>query len=267
MEESLRPLALSLFALVLAAPALAGTPYTPLPLQKPDLVTPPPELIADATAFLKALQSGDGDAIAKGIAPKVLAVDGALELAIPRRGETVGPHAAIEDMLSELANYIGGDVEEPAPGGDPRRNRIKAEREYIVQALTDGRPWGTDPRMKGAICTYAYRSFDVAAVKKLSDKLKVQSSSFFYVDAPYELHQAPDAKSPRAGRLETDRLYALDYKTDAPGRWIAVYRPDGSSGFVSFDEVELQKPYAAGVCFTKAKDGHWVMSGQASTSL
>lgn len=250
-----------------AGPALAIEPYTPLPLKPAELVTPPDDFIADVSAFLAAIRSGDGEAIRAGMASRVTAVDGGLELKVRRNRHVVGPHDAIEDMLSELATWIGGDVAEADDGSDPRLPRIEAERQYIVVALSDDQQWGRDPMVEGGICTYAYRSYDRAGITALSDATGVASSSFVYVDAPIELMAKPEKGSGAVGTMQTDLLYALDYDSPSPGRWIGIYLPDGSSGFVNFDEVELNKPYAAGVCFAKNAEGRWVMVAQASTSL
>lgn len=255
-------------ALLIAAPVLAAGPYTPLPLQPAKTVTPPPQLLTDATAFLQAVRQGDGDTIARYIAPKVTTVSGGLELAFPRHKDTSGPFDTIEEMLSDLANNTGGDIPLLADGSESPALRIDAEREFIVQSLTDPTSsWGTDPMVKGAICSYAYRSYDVKAIKRLSEKTGVQSSSFVYVDKPYELLKTADAKAETVGTLETDRLYALDYNTDAPRGWIAVFLPDGSSGFANHEAAGFGKPYAVGLCFAKGKEGRWVMVAQASTGL
>lgn len=260
---------LVLVSLALAAllqPALAGEAYTPAKLKPAELVTPPAELIDMATQFLAAVQKGDGDAIAAGIAPKVTAIDAGLNLTSKRSKKVLGPYDRIEDMLVALASYIGGIYEQPE-GADPAPFAIKAEREYIVASLTDGQSWGTDPMLKGATCTYAYRSYDVKTIEKLSKALGVQSSSFFYVDGTHEALAEPEDGAAAVATLQPDLLYALDYDTSAPGRWIAVHLPEGGSGFVNFDRVELKKPYAAGICFSKGKDGKWLMSAQVSTSL
>lgn len=267
LGEILRLFALSFALAAMCLPAFAGEPYKPAKLKPAELVTPSEDLIAAARALLAAVEKGDGDAIDAAIAPKLTAIDGALDLHIKRRVEAIGPHKTIEATLVDLANYIGGIYEIPSDGSDPTPNAIEAERRYIVGALTDPGQWGTDPLLKGAVCTYAYRSFDRAEVKSLADKFGTQSSSLFYVDQPTELLAAADAKSAVAAMLQPDLLYVLDYDTDAPRRWMAVHLPDGGSGFLSFDKVEVQKPYAAGICFTKGKDGKWLMSAQVSTSL
>lgn len=263
----MRPIIAAALLLVSAGPVLAIDPYTPLPLKPAELVTPPADFIADVSAFLAAIRSGDGDAIQRGMASKITAIDGALDLHVPRHKEVIGPHPEVENMLSELADFIGGMVQEPEAGGDPRPPRIEAEREYIAAALSDDQSWGRDPMVKDAICSYAYRSFDIKAIKQLSEATGVASSSFVFVNAPTEIKATPSDNAAAVGTLETDRLYALDYDTDAPRRWMAVYLPDGSSGFINFDRVALEKPYAAGVCFSKGADGHWVMVAQVSTSL
>ena len=48
---------------------------------------------------------------------------------------------------------------------------------------------------------------------------------------------------------------------------MAIHLPEGGSGFVNFDDVNLEKPYAAGICFSQDGAGNWLMSGQVSTSL
>jgi len=256
-----------LAAMALVSPVLAGPVYTPVKLAPAAAVTPPAELVAAATAFLAAVRKGDGDAIGAGIADRLTTVDGALELALPRRKQVFGPFSTTEEKLVALSNYIGGDVE-PAPDGSPsQHNQIEAARQYIVEALTDGQPWGTDPMLKGAICSYAYRSYDLKAVRKLADKLDEQSSALFYVDTPTEVLSAADPKAGVAATLAPDQLYAIDYKTDAPIYWHAIHLPDGSTGFVAHKAIEMQKPYAAGICFAKNKSGVWQMAAQASTSL
>lgn len=264
MRFSLR---LSCLALCLATPALAGPTYKPIPLKPAEVLTPPADMVTEVGAFLAAVRNGDGDGIALGMAPRIMTVDGALELHLPRRKEPVGPFGTIEDLLATLAYSTGGDLPEPANGGDMTKVRIDAEREFIVESLSDDNPWGTDPMVKGATCTYAYRSFDIRAVTALSEKLGVASSSLVFVHAPYALRKAPDGGAETVGTLEPDRLYALDYDTDAPGSWIAVHMPDGGTGFANYDEVTLDKPYASGICFARNKDGRWVMVAQTTTSL
>lgn len=267
LGEILRILALSLAIAALCLPAVAGEPYKPAKLKPAELVAPSEDLIAAARALLAAVEKGDGDAIDAAIAPKVTAIDGALNLDVKRHVEIIGPTKTIESMLVQLASFIGGIYETPADGGDATPYAIEAERRYIVSSLTEEGQWGTDPLLKGAVCTYAYRSFDRNEVKALGEKLKTATSSFFYVNGPSQVLAAPAAKAAVVATLEPDLLYGQDYDTDAPGRWMAVHLPDGGSGFINFDKVEMEKPYAAGICFTKGKDGAWLMSAQVSTSL
>lgn len=263
----MRLLALSFAVAALCLPAFAGEPYKPVKLKPAELVTPSEDLITAARALLAAVEKGDGDAIDAAIAPKVTAIDGALNLDVKRHVEIIEPTKSIESMLVQLASFIGGIYERPADGSDATPYAIEAERRYIVSSLTDEGQWGTDPQLKGAVCTYAYRSFDRGDVKSLADKLKIQTSSLFYVNGPTEVLAAPDAKAAVVATLEPDLLYGQDYDTEAPGRWMAVHLPEGGSGFINFDKVEMEKPYAAGICFTKGKDGAWQMSAQVSTSL
>ncbi len=246
---------------------MAGEAYAPIKLEAAKTIEPPADLIADATAFLANVQKGDGDAIGLGLASKVTTIDGSIEMAIPRHKEVVGPYKTTEDMLAALSGTIGGDVPVLADGSDDPRLHIGAEREFIVQSLTDKQPWGADPMVKGAICTYAYRSFDAKALKKLADQLGIQSSGFVFVTEPYELKKTPADNAPAAGTLTPDLLYALDYKTDAPRNWIAVHLPEGGSAFARMSVARFDKPYASGLCFNKNKAGKWVVVAQVDTSL
>ena len=247
--------------------AMAGEAYAPIKLEAAKTIEPPPELIADASAFLANVKKGDGDAIGLGLASKVTTIDGSIEMAFPRNKRVEGPFKTTEEMLAALAGTNGGIVPVLPDGGDDTGLRIGAEREFIVQSLTDGQPWGADPMVKGAICTYAYRSFDAKALKKLADQLGIQSSGFVYVTAPYELKVAPADNAAVAGTLAPDLLYALDYKTDAPRNWIAVHLPEGGSGFARMSVAKFDKPYASGLCFNKNKAGKWVVVAQVATSL
>ncbi|MGV3490566.1 MAG: hypothetical protein ACO1OG_04515 [Devosia sp.] len=259
-------LVLSAAFVMLALPVLAGEPYKPLKLFPAELVTPTESLLTSARELLAAIESGDGDAIDARMYERVTAVDGALDLHVRRRKEVIGPTDTIEEMLVSLANYIGGDYQRP-DGEDWTPYAIEAERQYIRAALTEPGEWGRDPMIRDAVCTYAYREFDERAVGRLAKQLGTQSSSMFYVDQPTPLLAAAEDGAAVAMTLQPDLLYVLDYDTDAPRRWIAVHMPDGGSGFISFDKVEVQKPYAAGICFTEGREGTWFMSGQASTSL
>lgn len=256
-----------LTALALASPALAIEPYAPLPLQPAKVLIPPDDLLADAAALLAAVQAEDHEAIGRYLAPQIRVVDGALELHVKRFTEILGPHETAEAMLSDLANYIGGDVEPPPPGGDPLPNRLRSERLYIEQSLIYAGPWSADPMIEGAICTYPYFGYDIAGITALAEATGVASSSFVYVDEPYDLHAEPNDASGIKGTLQTGLLYGLDYDAPAPGSWIGVYLPDGSTGFADFDTVELKKPYASGICFAKGEAGHWQIVAQVSTSL
>lgn len=263
----LRSFAASLIGLVLVSPALGGPAYTPVKLAPASTVTPPAELVSTATDFLKAVRTDNGDAIGATIAERLTVIDGALDLALPRHRKSVGPFNTTEDKLVALSNYIGGDVE-PLPDGSPSQpNQLKAARQYIVDALTDGQSWGSDPMLKGAICSYAYRSYDPKAVKKLADQLGEPSSALFYVDAPTPVLKSAGAKAEVAATLMPDLLYVVDYQTDAPIYWHAIHLPDGGTGFIAHEKVELRKPYAGGICFGRNKSGAWQMIAQVSTSL
>ena len=265
-------LSVSLIALALlgsaacTGAAVAGEPYEPIALLPADSVTVPPDLARAADELLDAVQTGDIEAAGALIADTVTWVDGALEMGLPRYVETVSDFASAEGKLMELASYTGGDVQMASGPDDKTPYAINAERDFIKYSLMDAPVWGTDPMVPGAICTYGYRSYDVAALAALADRMGIFSSSFFYVDVPSPLQAAPQPDAETTYTLAPDRLYALDYKTDAPGHWIAVHLPEGGEAFLNFDAVEMQKPYAVGICFAETDKG-WQMVAQVSTSL
>ncbi|RUT30103.1 hypothetical protein EMQ25_12305 [Arsenicitalea aurantiaca] len=258
-------LALGLLALTL--PVFAGEPYEPVPLAPAETVTPPEALIAAATALFRAAEAGDGDALAGLIAEAPLLIDGALELAIPRRAERIGPFDGIDARLAALADNIGGSYERPFDGSDTTPYAVRAELEFIMGALSDDNDWGRDPLLAGAICSYGYRTFPVAAVAALAGRLGIQSSGFFFVSAPADLRAAPAADREVIGALLPDRLYALNYDAPARSPWIGVHLPGGGTGFISFDETPLEKPYASGICFEEGPEGQWRMTAQTATNL
>ncbi|MBJ3787046.1 hypothetical protein [Devosia sediminis] len=247
--------------------ALGGEPYAPVPLAPKEAVLPPADLVEAAATLLQASRSDDRPAIGAMLAPRLTLIDGALELGLPRRTEEIGPFETIDLALTALADNIGGIYEQPFDGSDVTPFAVAAERDFIIAAIIDGQAWGRDPLLDGAICTYAYRGFDRAAVIALGEHLDIQTSSVFYVEAPVAALVRPSHAARAASMLQADLLYGLDYDTDAPGGWIAVHLPDGGSGFLNFENVAISKPYASGICFTRDASGSWKMSAQTATNL
>lgn len=253
-------------AILCTAMARGGEPYAPVHLAPGETVLPPTSLVDAASALLQASRSDDRPAIAARLAPQLTLIDGPLELGLPRRIEETGPFETIEQALSVLADNIGGLYERPFDGSDVTPYAVAAERDFIIGSLTDGQAWGYDPLLENAICTYAYRSYDREAISALAQHLDVQSSSFFFVETVTMALAQPKAGAAVAATLEPHFLYGLDYETDAPSGWIAVHLPTGSSGFLDFEKVEIGKPYASGVCFSKDMNKNWVMSAQTATN-
>ncbi|MBU1305280.1 MAG: hypothetical protein KKF33_07145 [Alphaproteobacteria bacterium] len=249
-----------------ALPATSGEPYEPVPLASANLIIPPPDLVQAASALLDAVQRGDQEAIAAGLAPRLTLIDGALELGLLRRTEQIGPFDTVGLALAALADNIGGIYEQPFDGRDVTPYAAKAERDFIIRALTDGQRWGRDPMLEDAICTYGYRSFDRSAVTALGERLDTQTSSFFFVESPIAVLTLPGQGASVAATLEPNLLYGLDYDTEAPGRWIAIHLPEGGSGYLNFEMTEFSKPYASGICFSKDANGRWRMSAQTATN-
>lgn len=256
---------LVLLGLGLAAPAEAGGSYVPPVLKPAETVTPEAAMLADLSAFAKALRAGDAAGVAAGLAPVIETVGASLDLAGGRGRDKVGPVKDKTDLLVLLGNHTGGDWDVP-PGADLTTFLLKMERDFILQSLAEGE-WGRDPMVKGAVCTYAYRDFDPKAVARAAKALGVEGSSFVFVDTAVTLLASPDAKAVKAAELQPDRLYARDYDTETPQGWTAFHLPDGGTGFVADTAVTTQSPNVSGLCFRKGQDGHWVLAAQVSTGL
>lgn len=257
--------AVALMGLGLAAPAAAGGPYVPPVLKPAETVSPDAAMLADITAFAKALQAGDAAGVSAGLAPVIETVGASLDLAAGRGRDKVGPVKDQTDLLVLLGNHTGGDWDVPQ-GADLTTFLLKMERDFILQSLAEGE-WGRDPMVKGAVCTYAYRDFDRKAVAKAAKALGVEGSGFVYVEAPVALFKSADAKAESAGTLAPDRLYALDFDAQAPQGWTAFHLPEGGTGFAPDNAVSAQSPNVSGLCFRKGKDGHWQLAAQVSTGL
>ena len=249
-----------------SAMVVGGEPYAPQPLAPAESVVAPADLIEAASALLVASRNDDRAAIAARLAPRLTLIDGALELGLPRRTEMIGPFETGDLALVALADNIGGQYEQPVDGSEVTPYAVAAELDFIISAITDGQAWGRDPLLEGAICTYAYRAFDQRAIATLGERLKVQTSSFFFVEAPTAVLVQPDTRTVAAATLKPDLLYALDYDTDAPGGWIAVHLPEGGAGFLNFETAVMSKPYASGICFTRDPSASWRMSAQTATN-
>ncbi len=257
---------LAIAAIVLAAitgPAAAGQAYTAPVVRPAETLEPPADLRADAIALLKAVRAGDLDAVGGFIAPNVTIVSAAIDMSLPRHTEVADVSRGGRAAVAGLGPHTGGDWDLP-PDVDVTSFLADMELDYIEGALTDGQPWGLDPKLPGTICTYGYHEFDPGEVKQAADKLGVDGTSFVMVDEGEPVLDKPNGRT--LVTLSAGRLYALDYDTDAPTDWIALHLPQGGVGFIAVGEEGLQKPYAAGICFKKS-GGKWKIVGQASTGL
>lgn len=257
-----------LMALTLSTPgALAGPAYAPVVLAPPETVEPPPAMLQAAAALRAAAESQDWDALAAGIAETVTWTDGALEAGVERSVETLGPWESADAKLDALAYATGGDVRQPMEPDDTTPYEKLATADNVLSSLQDDYlSWGRDPLHPDAICTYPWRAYDRVAVERTAELLDVFSSAFFYIEADAPAFAEPVAGADVAATLLPDRLYALDYDAEAKGAWIGVHLPEGGSGFIDLDALEILKPYAAGICFGEV-DGDWQLVGQTSTSL
>lgn len=248
---------------VLVAPAMAGEPYTPPKLTPAETLEPPADLRQDAITLLQAVRAGDLDAVGGFIAPKVTVVFGAIDMSYPRGAKTVETAPGGRSAVAALGTHTGGDWDLP-PDVDIGEFLSDMELDYIEGALTDGQPWGLDPKLPGTICTYGYHDFRSADVKKAATTLGIDGGGFVMVDEGTPVLDKPKGKP--IASLSANLLYALDYDTDTPTDWMALHLPEGGIGFVAVDEDGFDKPYAAGICFKKS-GGKWKIVGQASTGL
>lgn len=262
-DGHLRIVLLAVALAALAGPAAAGDAYTAPKLQPAKTLEPPPDLRADAIALLKSVQAGDLDAVASFIAPRVTVISGTLDLGLPRHSEALDSGPNPRGAVAGLGNHTGGDWDVPADA-DIGKFLADMELDFIEGSLTDGQPWGVDPLLPGAVCTYGYEQYDPAAVKKVAARLGIDASAFVMV-----ADGTPALDGPRGRQVATlpgDALYAMDHDSDPGEGWVALHLPQGGIGFVAVGEDGLQKPYADGLCFKKS-GGRWKIVGQSSTGL
>lgn len=247
----------------LIGPALAGGPYAPPEVRPAETLEPPADLRAEAIALLQAVRAGDVEAVGGFIAPKVTIVSGAIDMGYPRSVKVEDSGTNPRGAVAGLGNHTGGDWDLP-PDVDIGKFLADMELDFIEGALTDGQPWGLDPKLPGTICTYAYHDFDAAQVKRAAETLGADGAGFVMVDEGTPVFAKPKGK--QVATLSAGALYALDYDTDAPEGWIGLHLPEGGVGFVAVGEDGLAKPYGDGICFKKS-GGKWKIVGQSSTGL
>lgn len=257
----LRSAIVAVVVAMLVGPAVAGEVYTPPKVKPVETLEPPADLRTDAIALLRAVQAGNVGAVEKFIAPKVTVVSGALDMSLPRRVEVLDlkPGRAV----APLGNHTGGDWDVP-PDADIGQFLADMELDFIEGALTDGQPWGRDPKMPGTICTYGFHDFDPAEVKRAAGKLVIDPGAFVMVPEGTEVFDRPGGRT--VATLSANLLYGVDYDADAPTDWMGLHLPQGGAGLVAVGEEGFEKPYAAGLCFAKS-GGRWKIVGQASTGL
>jgi hypothetical protein len=246
--------------------ATAGVVYVAPAVAPADTVTAPDDLREDATALLTAVREKDVDGLAKWFAPNVLTISAGLELARPRSKDTIGPFKTAASLVAQLAQNTGGDWDVP-PDVDVVAFLTRMELDFIEQSLTDGRPWGRDPMVKGAICTYAFETYDQKAVGRAATALGIESSGFRSVLKEQVLRDAPTTSAKALATFTPGQLYALDYQTDTPRDWLAFHLPEGGVGFAKVGGDDLGVPYVSGLCFKQNKAGDWVVVAQAATGL
>lgn len=258
--------ALCVAFVLIAGPALAGPAYTPPKVSPAKLVEAPEDLRAHATELLKAVTAKDVAAMERWLAPRITTISGAIDLAYPRVKTLEKARENIAGQVAQLGQNTGGDWDIP-PDVDIGVFLTDMELTFISQSLTDGQAWGTDPMLKGAICTYAVGSYDPAEVKRVAKKLGIEGSSFVAVRKETEVLDAAKAGAKSIGQLQPGALYGMDYDTDTPTGWMAVHLPGGGIGFTASLGDDFDKPYASGLCFKQQKSGDWQVVAQAATGL
>jgi hypothetical protein len=252
-------------SMLLSGAAFAGPAYVPPKVSRAKTVEAPADLRAAATELLKAVAAKDVDSIGKWLAPKVSIVTGTLDLSISRGTKLEGPWESARSQVADLGNSTGGDWDLP-PNVDIGAFLTKMELDFIGQSLTDGQPWGTDPAVKGAICTYGLGKVDPAAVKRAAKTLDTSGDNFVGVKREIELFDTMGEGGKPVGKVVPGLLYATDYDAESAVDWTAFHLPEGGIGFGRVSGDDFDRPYASGLCF-KQVSGAWVVVAQASTGL
>lgn len=188
-----RTVVIALVSALCVGSALAGPAYTPPKVSVAKTLEAPEDLRAAATELLQAVGAKDIDGVGRRLAPKLTLVTGAIDLASPRVKSQEGPWKDVAAQVVGLGSRTGGDGDVPQ-GADLGKFLTGLELAFIAQSLTDGQPWGIDPMVKGATCTYGVGSYDPAAVGRTAKKLGIEASSFAAVRQEIEVADAVDGK-------------------------------------------------------------------------
>jgi len=250
---------------LLCGAAFAGPAYAPPKVSPTGTLEAPADLRAAATELLQAVSAGDADGIGKWLAPKLVIVTGTLDLTIPRRSKLEGPWESAKSQVADLGNSTGGDWDLP-PNVDIGAFLTKMELDFISQSLTDGQPWGIDPLVKGATCTYGLGKVDPEAVERAARALDTSGDNFVGVKREVALFDAMEGGKP-VGKLTPGLLYATDYDAETSVEWTAFHLPEGGVGFGKVSGDDFDRPYASGLCFKQQPSGQWAVVAQASTGL
>jgi len=268
--------AAGLAVLLIAAPAWAGEPYQPPKVTPAGRVQPPADLLADVATLRQAVAAADVGAVAPFIAPTVTILNGAIDLHVPRRADPLGPFLDARAALIELGQNTGGDWD-ASDDADLNGVLVAHALEFWGWSLAeDDLDWGLDPMAPDAICTYEAQVFDPAEVARVAEQLGINSSAFFMVD-----EKGPRGVSPTPGAaglidfLKPGWLYALDYEdksyllydAESYGDEMAMHLPKGGTGFITFPDEGMLRPYMTGLCFEKGAAGRWQVTVQTNTSL
>lgn len=252
--------ALLVTATVLASgTALAedGKPYTALPAETGQTVTPAPELLAAAEALRDAAAAKDTAAVAALVAERLVFVDAGITLDVPRRAETKGPFADAGATLAAIGLAFT-EGEPLLPDGKPfdaTKSRIATAHATIVE-LIDGARWGRDPLVAGAVCTAPGAKWDAKAAKKA----RLGGTRGGFVAAETKVMSEPGGDGARPiGTLKPGFLYATG--GDEENGFLAARLPSGKAGW-----FPVEAGYGAtawGLCFNPDGRG-WRMSAVLS---
>lgn len=268
----MRRLAFLPLLLALTGPAPAGEPYKPVRVGPGETVTAPEDLRQQASRLLAAAKAGDAAAAGLFIADEVLVVSHGLDLSAEPRVKRVTAGADPAGRIVALGGHTGGDGGGPiGPDGKPVDligHLTRSELDFIVQSLTDGQPWGRDPKAKGTVCSYAAPKVDRKAVDRAAKILGVSGSNFRSPVQPTDLLAKPEDGAAVVGRIEPGLLYAVDYDASEPIGWVAIHLPEGGTGFAATGaDGLLTSPYVSGICFARSSAGDWSLVAQVATGL
>ena len=245
---------------LVATPALAEKPYTPLPAEIGAGGPPPADLVERAKAVAEAVAAGSAEELFAFVADRPTFVGSGITLGVARRLEKKGPYADATSALAAIGlTYTEGEpIAPPGKKIDMTTSRVKTAMETIGDLLAAAQ-WGRDPLVPGAWCTSRGARWDAKAAAKAG----LGEGRGVYVTETVAARAEADGKAKVVATLTPGMLYRLD-QSDEENGFSSIFLPNGKIGWVPMEKTG--NPTTWSLCFEKGQAG-WILTTFVSALL